>query len=102
VNAVPHSVRGQRPLDLVDNVFVRRNFREGERFSRTTQPREMFVELKDAPVIQPQPFPDRIAALHRGIKGADARPVPLEELAVDVDQQIAVLLVELLEHLLPM
>ena len=99
MNAVAHLVRGQRAPDLVDDFFVRRNFRKGERFRGTPEPGEMFVQFEDAAVIEPQSFPDRVAALHRGIKRADAGLVAVHELAVDVHQQVAVLLVELLEHI---
>ena len=33
-----------------------------------TQPIEMFIQFENAAVVEPQPFPDRIAALHRGIE----------------------------------
>ena len=61
----------------------------------------MFVQFENAAVIEPQSFPDRVAALHRGIERADAGLVPVHELAVDVHQQVAVLFVELLEHIRP-
>ena len=53
------------------------NFRKGERFRGTAEPGEMFVQFEDAAVIEPQSFPDRIAALHRGIERADAGFIPM-------------------------
>ena len=62
----------------------------------------MFVQFENAAIIEPQSFPDRVAALDRGIKRADAGLIPVHELAVDVYQQVAVLFVEALEHMWPM
>ena len=53
----------------------------------------MLVELEYLPAIEPQPFPDRVAALHRRIERADPRLIAVNQPAVDVHQQIAVLLV---------
>ena len=53
------------------------------------------------PSIEPQSFPDRVAALDRRVERADAGLIPMHQLAVDVDQQIAVFFVEVLEHMSP-
>ena len=53
------------------------------------------LEPEDAAVVQPQPFPHGVAALHRRVERADARLVAVHEPAVDVDDQVAVALVEL-------
>src|SRR5438552_2638110 len=59
----------------------------------------MFVQLEDASVIKPQAFPNCVAALHRRIERADPSLVTVHQSAVDIDDQVAVLLVKLLEHL---
>ena len=100
VNAVAHLVRDEGALDFIDDFFVSRNLRKRERFRGTPETGEMFVQFENAAVIEPQSFPNRVATLDRGIKWTDAGFVPVHQLAVDVHQQIAVLLVELLEHLL--
>jgi hypothetical protein len=56
----------------------------------------MFVQFENPALIKSQTFPDRVAALHDGVKRADARLVAMAEFAVDVDQQVAILFVELL------
>src|SRR5438552_1363280 len=58
----------------------------------------MFLELKDAAVIQPQSFPHRVAALHNRIKRTHARLITMHQAAIDVDYKIAVFLVKLLKH----
>src|SRR5262245_7404410 len=60
---------------------------------------EMLVELEDFTLVQAQPFPHGIAALDDGVERTYARVVAVEELAVDIDEQIAVLLVERLQHI---
>ena len=58
----------------------------------------MLNELENPSVVDPQPFPHAIAALDDRIKRTDPRLVPMNHLAVDVDEQVFVFLVELLEH----
>src|SRR6188474_226605 len=58
----------------------------------------MFIQPENTTAIEPQSFPNRVASLHDRIERADARFVTMNEVAVDVHQQVAVLLVEFLEH----
>src|SRR5439155_10177162 len=66
---------------------------------RPLQPVEMFVELENSTVIQAQPFPDCVAALHCRIERADPCFVTMHQLPVDIDDQVAVSLIEFLQHL---
>ena len=96
VHPVAHLVGGECALDFLNQLLVRRNIREGERGGGTPQSLEMFVQLENAAVIESQPFPNRIAALDRGIEWTHSRLVAMHEPAVDVHDQVAVLFVELL------
>src|SRR5207244_8829903 len=60
----------------------------------------MFAQFEDASIVKSQSFPDGIATLDRRIKWTDTGLVAMEQAAVDVDQQVAVFLIELLEHFL--
>src|SRR6476660_7358918 len=59
----------------------------------------MFVQLEDAAVVKSQSFPDRVTALHRRVERADPSLVAMHQLSVDVYEQVAVSLAELLKHL---
>ena len=59
---------------------------------------QVLDQPEDPAVVEPQALPDRVAALHRAVERADAGLVAVHELAVDVDEQVAVALVEGLEH----
>eukprot|EP01026_Neomeris_dumetosa_P072435 TRINITY_DN73751_c1_g1_i1.p3 TRINITY_DN73751_c1_g1~~TRINITY_DN73751_c1_g1_i1.p3 ORF type:complete len:109 (+),score=23.66 TRINITY_DN73751_c1_g1_i1:28-327(+) len=59
---------------------------------------EVLLEAEDLVVVDAQPFPDRVASLDGGVEGADAGSVAVDQLAIDVDEQVFVLLVECLEH----
>ena len=59
---------------------------------------EMLMQLEDASVVKPQPFPDCVTALHRGIKRTDSCFVAMHELTVDIDDQVAVLWIKFLKH----
>src|SRR6266446_3536975 len=98
VDAVVHTVGGKGAPDFVDYLFVRRNFRERKCGGGTKQALEMLVELEDTSIVKAQSFPDRVAALHRRIEWTDPGLVAMDEAAVDVDDQVAILLVKLLEH----
>ena len=98
VHAVAHLIRGERALDLVDDLFARWKIDKRQRARRALQPIEMFVQLEDAAVVKPQSFPDGVAALHRRIERTDPGFIAMHETAVDVYDQVAVLLVKLLEH----
>src|ERR1051325_8369361 len=58
----------------------------------------MFDQFENAPVVESQTFPNRIATLHRGIKRADSRFVAMYELTVDVNDQVFVLRIKFLLH----
>ena len=99
MHAIVHFVRGQRPFDLFDNLFTRWNFGKRERRRRAMQSVEMLVQLEDPSVVKPQPFPDCVTALHRGIKGTDPGFIAMHELTVDIDDQVAILLIKSLQRL---
>jgi hypothetical protein len=59
---------------------------------------QMFVQLENATVIKSQTFPDSVPTLHGRIERTDPSLVAMDELAVDVNDQIAVSFVEFLKH----
>src|SRR5205085_2686265 len=93
-----HLVRRKRALNLANNVFVRRHFCKRQCLRRAAQSIEVLIEPKDASVIQPQPFPDGVATLHHRIERADAGLIARQQLAVDINNDITISLVELLQH----
>src|SRR5579864_1861229 len=99
--AVAHLIGRERSLDFARDLVATRNLRKCQRQGRTSKPVEMFGELEDAAIVKPQSFPHGIAPLHRGIKRAYASLITVHELAVDVDDEVAVLGIELLEHNVP-
>ena len=58
----------------------------------------MFREAKDAAFVQSQAFPNAVAALYQRVEGAYAGLVAMDELAIDVDDEFTIALVELLQH----
>ena len=98
VHSVVHFVGGQGALDFGHDLFVRRNLGKREGGRGTIKTVEMFVEFEDAPIVEPQTFPNRVATLHSGIERTDTGLVAVHEPAVDVHHQVTVLFVELLEH----
>src|SRR5205823_6481114 len=99
MHAICHLIRFQRAADLLSDLLVRWNLRICQGQRRAAQPVEMLVESKDATVVQAQALPDRVAALHDGVERADGGLVAMHEPAVDVDDEIAISLVERLEHM---
>ena len=62
------------------------------------QPGQVLVQPEDLPGVQPQPLPDRVAALDDRVERAHRRLVAVGERAVHVDDQVAVALIEALQH----
>jgi hypothetical protein len=58
----------------------------------------MFVELENPAVVQPQSLPHRVAALHSRIKRTNPCLIAVNQLTVDINDQIAISLVEFLKH----
>src|SRR2546430_12463387 len=58
----------------------------------------MFMQLENPAVVQTQPFPHRVTALHSRIERADPGLIAMHQLSVDVHNQIAVSVVEFLKH----
>jgi hypothetical protein len=56
------------------------------------------VQFKDASVVEPKPFPNRVAALHRRIERTNPGFVPMHQLTVNVDDQVFVLGIGFLKH----
>src|SRR5947209_538054 len=56
------------------------------------------MELKNAPVVQTQSFPDGVAALDSGVKWTDSGIVAINQAAVDVDDQVAIGGIKFLQH----
>ena len=98
VDLVAHAVRGQGPADLDDDLVVRRDVVEGEREGRGAQAGQVFAQLEDAPVVQPESLPDRVAPLHHGVEGADSSLVAVKEVSVHIHEKVPVALVEALKH----
>ncbi len=98
VDAVGHSVRGQRPPDLLDDLVVGRDLDEGQRLGGAVKAIEMLAQPEDAAVVKPQTFPYGIATLDHGIERADPGLVAVDQLPVDVDLQVTVSFVESLQH----
>jgi hypothetical protein len=61
----------------------------------------MFVQLKDAAIIEAQSFPDGVAALYSRIERANTSLIAVNQATVDIDDQVAIAFVELLKHELP-
>ena len=62
------------------------------------QPIEVVVQFENPTVIKSQPFPDSIPTLHGRIEWTDPSLIAMNELAVDVNDQIAISFVESLKH----
>jgi hypothetical protein len=58
----------------------------------------MFLELENPSLVQPQSFPDCIAALDSRIERANPGFVAMDQLSVDIDDQVAVSFIEFLKH----
>ena len=58
----------------------------------------MLLEREDPALVEPQAFPHGVATLDRAVEWAHAGLVAVRELAVHVDDQVAVPLVEFLLH----
>src|SRR5437667_2550820 len=58
----------------------------------------MLVQFKDPTVVKTQPFPNRVAALHRRIERTDPGLVPMHKLTIDINDQVAVLGIKFLQH----
>src|SRR5713101_7689549 len=98
MHTVAHFVGSERALDFLDDFFARWNFGERQSGRGPMEPIEMFMELENPSVVEPQAFPDRITALHRRIKRTDAGLIAMHKAAVDIYNQVSVLLVKLLKH----
>src|SRR5262245_31217122 len=58
----------------------------------------MFDELEDAAAVHAQAFPNCVASLNNGIEWAHPSLFAMDQLAVDVDDQVAVPLIEALQQ----
>ena len=58
----------------------------------------MLVQFEDPTVVKTQPFPNRVAALHRRIERTDPRFVAVDELTVDINDQVLVFAIKFLKH----
>jgi len=56
------------------------------------------AQAKDPPTVEAQAFPHGIATLHDRIERAHARLVAVDEATVDVHDQVAIALIETLQH----
>ena len=98
VRVVGHVVRLEGALDFRRDGFRRRNLRESQRERRAAEPLEVLGQAEDFAVVNAQSLPHGVAALHGGVEWADGGLVAVQQLAVDVDDQVAVFLVEFLKH----
>ena len=71
---------------------------ERQGLGRPAQPGQVLVQPEDPAVVEPQALPDRVAALHGRVERADRGLVPVGQVPADVDDQVAVPLVESLQH----
>ena len=84
--------------NLVGDLLGRGDLLERERLGRVPQPGQVLVEPEDAPGVEPQSLPNRVAALDGGVERAHPGPVPVAEPAAHVDDQVAVALIVTLQH----
>src|ERR1700730_9524197 len=98
MHAVAHLVCGERALDLLNDLVARWKIDNRQGAGRALEPIEMLVQLEDAPAIKPESFPDGVAALHCRIERTNSCLVAMQQSAVDIHDQVAVLLVKLLQH----
>jgi hypothetical protein len=98
VDAGVHRISGQRPADLGHEGLAGGHGGEPQGVGRPAQPGQVLLQREDPAVGQPQALPDRVAALHDGIERGHPRLVPVRQAAADVDDQVAVALVELLQQ----
>jgi hypothetical protein len=98
VHAGLHAVGGERAPDLLGDLLVGRDLAERQRPGRGTQPSQVLVQPEDPPVVQPEPLPDRVAALDGRVERAYRGAVAVGEPAAHVDDQIAVALIGCLQH----
>src|ERR1039457_6196548 len=68
------------------------------RAGRAAQPGQVLAQPEDLPVVEPQAFPDRVAALDGRVERAHPRLVAVAEPAAYVDDEITVTLIEDLQH----
>src|ERR1043166_5814314 len=98
MHAVAHLVGDECALDLLNNLFPGRKIDKCESARGTLEPVKMLVQFENAAVVKAQAFPNGVAPLHRRIEGAYSGFVAVHELAVDVDDQVAVLGIKFLQH----
>src|SRR5947207_11108812 len=99
MNAIAHVIGRERAPDFIDNFFPWRSFAKQKGAGRAFQTIEVLVQFEDAAVVESQAFPNGVATLHDRIERADPRFVAMDQTAIDIDDQVAISLVELLEHL---
>ncbi len=85
MHAVAHAVGFECLFDVLDYRLARGDIGEADHRRGFLEAREVLVELEDAPVVDAQAFPDRIAALDDGVEHGDRGRVAVDEGAVDGD-----------------
>ena len=98
MDAVAHFVGRECALQFLDNFFAWRKIENRQRARRFFESIEMFYQFKDATVVEPQAFPNRVTALDRGIERTDPGLVAVDQFTVDVNDQVFVLRIKLLLH----
>ena len=98
MNPIAHFVRREGAFEFVDDFFPGRKIDNRQRLRGMFETIEMLVQFEDATVVKTQPFPNRVAALHRRIEWTDPGLVAMHELTIDVDDQVAVLGIKFLKH----
>ena len=73
VHVVGHPVGAQGPPHLLGDLLVGGHGVERERLRRAPQPGQVLGQPEDAPLVQAQALPDRVAALYGGVERADRR-----------------------------
>ncbi len=79
MDPVAHRVGGERLPDLLDDRLNARDLGKRQCQRRIAKPVKMFDEPEDPALVDPQAFPNGIAALHGGIKRADSRLIAMDQ-----------------------
>src|SRR6266487_869424 len=98
MDTIAHFVGDERALEFFDDFFAWRKVDNRQCVRRTLQPIKMFVQFKDAAVVESKSFPNRVAALDRRVERADSSFVAVDELTVNVNDQVTVLGAKFLKH----
>lgn len=98
MDAIAHGIGLKRPANLSRDILVTGNFFEGDGPGRASEPIEVLGEAKNLAIVKTEPFPDSVASLNHGVKRRNNGFIPVNDLAINVDEEVSISFVELLEH----